>query len=99
MLPRQVWASAWVGACQARGVASEASNRSIDITRTPRTDLGGSTASPVTVRGRPLTPSILAIVGPFRSASMTPTCQPLAARHEARLAVTVDFPTPPLPES
>jgi hypothetical protein len=36
---------------------------------------------------------------PCTSASTMPTDSPLAAREAARLTVTVDFPTPPLPEA
>ena len=36
---------------------------------------------------------------PQTSASSTPTVRPLAARAAARLAVTDDLPTPPLPEA
>src|SRR6266566_3232613 len=37
------------------------------------------------------------IVGPYTSASMIPTRAPVLASARARLAETVDFPTPPLP--
>src|SRR5262245_36342865 len=65
----------------------------------PVAERGGSTASPATASGRPRTPSILAIEGPLRSASSTPTRQPFDAHAAARLAVTVDLPTPPLPDT
>ena len=74
--PRQVWASAWLGACQASGVASSASSRSMDITRIPSALAGGVTPPAPTTSAAPRTPSILAIVGPFRSASSTPTRSP-----------------------
>src|SRR3989442_10852513 len=60
---------------------------------------GGSTASPATASARPGTPIILAIEGPLRSASSTPTRQPVDAHAAARLAVTVDLPPPPLPDT
>ena len=56
---------------------------------------------PSTLTDKGLLPSISNIVGmegPYISASKTPTLQPILARVTARLAVTVDFPTPPLPE-
>src|SRR5438874_12819649 len=37
------------------------------------------------------------MVGPYTSASMIPTRAPVLASASARLAETVDFPTPPLP--
>src|SRR5437016_9010246 len=37
------------------------------------------------------------MVGPYTSASMMPTRAPVLASARARLAETVDFPTPPLP--
>src|SRR5215470_12021899 len=99
IVPRQVCASAWVGASHVRGEASEGSRRSIDMTRTPSAERGGSTAPPLTVSAWPRTPSILAIDGPLRSASSTTTRQPEACHVAARFAVTVDLPTPPLPET
>ena len=45
------------------------------------------------------TPSILGIENPQTSASTTAVERPCAARAMARLAVTDDLPTPPLPEA
>merc|ERR1719320_74569 len=48
----------------------------------------------------PSHPSILGMLGPHRSISSTPTVtSSFCARHLARLAVTVDFPTPPFPDN
>jgi len=44
-------------------------------------------------------PSSFAMEGPLRSASRTPTAEPESAKAAARFAVTVDLPTPPLPEA
>ena len=44
-------------------------------------------------------PNIRGRENPQMSASMTPTTWPRAARATARLAVTDDLPTPPLPEA
>ena len=48
---------------------------------------------------RPSTPSIRGTEKPQMSASMTPTVMPRAASAAARLTVTEDLPTPPLPEA
>ena len=45
------------------------------------------------------TANMAAWLGPYISASNTPTRLPLAAIAMARLAVTVDLPTPPLPDA
>jgi hypothetical protein len=98
-VPRQVWASAWVGACQTSGAASDGSRKSIDITLTPSTLTAGSTPWGDMASVRPRTPRIFAIEGPLRSASSTPTRQPSRASRHARLPVIDDFPTPPFPET
>src|SRR5580692_12430709 len=43
------------------------------------------------------TPTIIATLGPYTSASIRPTCQPSARIARARFTATVDLPTPPLP--
>ena len=54
----------------------------------------------VTERGRSVaTSNIIGIEGPYISASSTPTLKPILASATAKLAVTVLFPTPPLPEA
>lgn len=63
---------------------------------------GANRAFPVSVvraTTLPATPSILGIENPPMSASSTPTVRPRCARRAARLTVTDDFPTPPLPEA
>ena len=97
--PRHVCDSACVGASHTSGASSEGSSRSMDITRTPSAPSGGATPSAPSTSRRPRTPSIVAIVGPLRSASSTPTRRPSSAQHAARLAVSDDLPTPPLPET
>src|SRR5712691_7999954 len=47
--------------------------------------------------GCPPTPIILGILGPWMSASRSPTAAPVWASVTARLTAMVDFPTPPLP--
>ena len=49
--------------------------------------------------GRSVVPNIKAIDGPYKSQSQRPTRAPVAAKATARLAATVDLPTPPLPEA
>ena len=58
-----------------------------------------SSFGPVVASSRPSMPSMRGIEKPQMSASMTPTAKPRSARAAARLAVTDDFPTPPLPEA
>ena len=48
---------------------------------------------------RPSMPSMRGTENPQMSASMTPTVKPSAASAAARLTVTDDLPTPPLPEA
>ena len=48
---------------------------------------------------RPSTPSMRGTEKPQTSASSTPTVRPRAARAAARLTVTEDLPTPPLPDA
>src|SRR5215213_6663598 len=47
--------------------------------------------------GGEFTPIIRGMFGPYTSASRMPTRDPRAAIATARLVVTVDLPTPPLP--
>src|SRR5262245_12398282 len=47
--------------------------------------------------GCPATPIILGMLGPWMSASRSPTVAPIWARVIDRLTAMVDFPTPPLP--
>jgi hypothetical protein len=42
-------------------------------------------------------PTMCGMLGPYTSASSTPTVAPLSANARARFTVTVDLPTPPLP--
>ena len=58
-----------------------------------------SSFGPVVASSRPSTPSMRGIENPQMSASMTPTANPRSASAAARLAVTEDFPTPPLPDA
>src|SRR4051812_46243818 len=45
----------------------------------------------------PRTPNIIGTLGPYISASISPTLAPPAAKASARFAATVLFPTPPFP--
>src|SRR5699024_11775999 len=66
------------------------------ITATPCA-CGGISRS-ATLVGWSVMPNIPGIEKPWMSASITPTRRPSAAMAAARFAVTVDLPTPPLPE-
>ena len=63
---------------------------------TPWADVG-TTMSPMTT-GSWSAPSILGTEKPYTSASSSPTRWPARASAMARLTVTVDLPTPPLPD-
>ncbi len=47
--------------------------------------------------GLPCSPSSVGMVGPYTSASISPTFAPQRTRARAKFALTVDLPTPPLP--
>ena len=49
--------------------------------------------------GFPMAPSIRGTLKPHTSASSTPTERPAFARAAARFTVTLDLPTPPLPDA
>ena len=83
MGPRQMTAS------------SRSTSMPMDTARTPHLSRGMIIWS-MTV-GRPSIPSIRGMEKPYTSASRTPTRLPPWARATARLAVTVDLPTPPFP--
>ena len=57
----------------------------------------GITTSPRMI-GSWSVPSIFGTENPYTSASSSPTLWPARANATARFTVTVDFPTPPLPE-
>ncbi len=69
----------------------------IEMTFTPCA-MGGRIMSSTLVGVRS-TPSIRGTEKPYTSASSTPTWSPSAAIAAARLEVTDDLPTPPLPEA
>jgi hypothetical protein len=79
---------------------SPSRNIPIEMTFTPCAT-GGSISSPTRVGSatRPscISPSRPGMEKPCTSASTRPTASPRWARATARLAVTVDLPTPPLP--
>jgi len=63
-------------------------------------DLMGSNEFPsLDVTDCPGTPNILGILGPYMSASNKPTFDPFFDKAIARLLLTVDLPTPPLPDA
>ena len=78
------------------GWSSSAKNP-IEIQRTPWAS-GGMSMSSMTV-GAWDTPSIRGMEKPQTSASTTATSRPRPARATARLVVTDDLPTPPLPDA
>src|SRR4051812_3654307 len=78
------------------GWSSSAKNP-IEMQRTPFASGGRSISSSTT--GLRSTPSIFGIEKPQTSASRTPTDLPRCASATARLVVTDDLPTPPLPDA
>ena len=67
------------------------------ITRTPW-PLSGIILPPIAI-GCPRIPSIIGMLGPYRSPSIRPTAAPICASATATFAATVDLPTPPLPDA
>src|ERR1044071_8806154 len=84
MGPRQITAS------------SSGAKKPMEISFTPY-DVGGTITSPITP-GLRSTPNIRGIEKPQTSASIAATRRPRLANATARLVVTDDFPTPPLPD-
>ena len=86
-------------------VSSSSTSRPIETTRTTpspmRRSIGVICLRPscATPARRPSTPSMRGTENPQMSASRTPTVRPCAASAAARLTVTDDLPTPPLPEA
>ena len=85
-----------IGPRQMTGWSSWA-KKPIEMQRTPCV-VGGTIMSSITVGGCS-TPSMRGIEKPHTSASTTATDLPCCARAMARLAVTDDLPTPPLPDA
>src|SRR5664280_2221434 len=84
-----------MGPRQMTGVSSATKNP-MDRQRTPLV-VGGTTRSPM-MSGSVRTPSIFGTENPYTSASRMPTSYPALVSATARLTVTDDLPTPPLPE-
>src|SRR5437763_1709755 len=87
MGPRQMIAWSW-----------RSRKNSIETALTPPSATSGRILRSPETRGLPCTPSIRGIEYPHTSASMAAAALPSAVRAAARLAVTVDLPTPPLPD-
>ena len=85
-----------MGPRQITGVSSGTKNP-MEMTFTP-CDSSGRIMS-LNPTGCPETPSIRGTEKPHTSASNTPTRWPCAASAAARFTVTLDLPTPPLPEA
>ena len=85
-----------IGPRQMTGLSSSA-KKPIEMQRTPLAS-GGTSIWSMTIGGC-CTPSIRGIEKPHTSASTTATPLPRWARATARLVVTDDLPTPPLPDA
>ena len=95
--PRNCWiALCSIGPRQITGVSS-GTKWPIEITFTPCASSGRIMSLNPT--GLPTAPSIRGTLNPHTSASSTPTERPAFARAAARFTVTLDLPTPPLPEA
>src|SRR5690606_11522802 len=92
------WVSAEVaiGPRQIIGV-SWSTSTPIDMLSIPCARIG-TIDFPSGLYGLPDRPSMFGMLGPYTSASSTPTRAPSAASAKARFTEVVDFPTPPLPE-
>ncbi len=87
-----------IGPRQRTGAVSSSSRRLIDMIWTPPPLSAGT--MPVSRASRhSLTPNALGIEGPVMSASRIAALLPALDRAEASSAVTVDLPTPPLPDT
>src|SRR5487761_901368 len=84
------------GPRQMTGVCSSSTRNCEEIIGMPPRETEGSIPSPLSTRG-PLWPNSFGIDGPVMSASRRPTESPRRRSSDARSAVAVDFPTPPLP--
>jgi hypothetical protein len=95
--PRNCWIALWsIGPRQITGVSS-GTKCPIEITFTPWASSGRIMSLNPT--GFPKAPSIRGTLNPHTSASRTPTELPPFASAAARFTVTLDLPTPPLPEA
>src|SRR5437867_13402376 len=87
-----------MGPLQITGVFGSSRIRLIDMTLIPVfVEIGIIPPGPLV--GRSLTPKTLAMLGPVRTASRTPTSYPSLLSWLARKLVTNDFPTPHFPET
>ncbi len=85
-----------IGPRQITGVSSGTKNP-IEITRTPWASRGRIMSLKPT--GLPSAPIMRGTLNPHTSASRIPTFAPSCASAHARFTVTLDLPTPPLPEA
>ena len=85
-----------IGPRQITGVSS-GTKCPIEITFTPCASSGRIMSLKPT--GLPTAPSIRGTLNPQTSASRTPTERPAFASAAARFTVTLDLPTPPLPDA
>ena len=85
-----------IGPRQITGVSS-GTKCPIEITFTPLASSGMIMSLKPT--GLPAAPSIRGIEKPHTSASRIPTVAPSSTSAHARFTVTLDLPTPPLPEA
>ena len=86
-----------IGPRQMTGWSSLA-KKPIEMQRTPPAPMGGTSIESMTAGGCS-TPSMRGIEKPHTSASITATFLPRWASATARLVVTDDLPTPPLPDA
>src|SRR5689334_16273362 len=84
MGPRQMTASFW------------GMKKPVEMTLIPKRSTGATPSSAV-MAGFSVMPRSVGMLGPYTSASRRPTFTPVWESATARLALTVDLPTPPLP--
>src|SRR5208337_2305077 len=87
----------FIGPRQTTGVLVSGSRNAIDMTARLPVTCTGSIMFARTVGRWSSIPSILGMLGPWKSRSRSPTFFPWLARAYARFTETVDFPTPPFP--
>ena len=85
------------GPLQMIGVSWESIKNPIDMTLIPLLLITGIISPCSIITSLPSTPNILGMFGPWMSASSIPVNNPFFWKASAKLAATVDLPTPPFP--
>ena len=90
-------APCFIGPRQITALSLLSRKKSTEMTLTPATSIGRMALFSLSVCA-PLMPSMVGMLGPWKSTSISPTRWPAMASVKAMLTDTVLFPTPPLPQ-